>query len=67
MPLLIACLLTPNEFLTLVEKSFVRSLERSTHQQIQTDIFRCRWKTEIQNNFDPVIEGIKLGDDQVFF
>ena len=66
-PLLSACLLTPNEFTTLVEKSFVReSGKKYSSSKFKLTSSDADWKTEIQNNFDPVIEGIKLGDDRVF-
>lgn len=66
-PLLSACLLTPNEFANLVEKSFVReSGKKYSSSKFKLTSSGADWKTEIQNNFDPVIEGIKLGDDRVF-
>ncbi len=66
-PLLSACLLTPNEFTNLVEKSFVReSGKKYSSSKFKLTSSDADWKTEIQNNFDSVIEGIKLGDDRVF-
>jgi hypothetical protein len=66
-PLLSACLLTPNEFTNLVEKSFVReSGKKYSSSKFKLASSDADWKSEIQNNFDSVIEGIKLGDDRVF-
>jgi len=66
-PLLSACLLTPNEFTNLVEKSFVReSGKKYSSSKFKLTSSDVDWKTEIQNNFDSVIEGIKLRDDRVF-
>lgn len=66
-PLLSACLLTPNEFTNLVEKSFVReSGKKYSSSKFKLTSSDADWKAEIQNNFDSVIEGIKLGDDRVF-
>lgn len=66
-PLLSACLLTPNEFTNLIEKSFVReSGKKYSSSKLKLTSPNVDWKTEIQNNFDSVIEGIKLGDDRVF-
>lgn len=66
-PLLSACLLTPNEFTNLVEKSFVReSGKKYSSSKFKLTSSDADWKSEIQNNFDSVIEGIKLGDDRVF-
>ncbi len=66
-PLLSACLLTPNEFANLVEKSFVReSGKKYSSSKFKLTSSGADWKTEIQNNFDSVMEGIKLGDDRVF-
>ncbi|TDQ38955.1 hypothetical protein [Thiopseudomonas denitrificans] len=66
-PLLSACLLTPNEFTNLVEKSFVReSGKKYSSSKFKLTASDSDWKTEIQNNFESVIEGIKLGDDREF-
>ncbi len=66
-PLLSACLLTPNEFTSLVEKSFVReSGKKYSSSKFKLTSADADWKTEIQNDFDSVIEGIKLGDDRAF-
>jgi len=66
-PLLSACLLTPNEFTNLVEKSFVReSGKKYSSSKFKLTSSDADWKTEIQKNFDSVVEGIKLGDDREF-
>lgn len=66
-PLLSACLLTPSEFTSLVEKSFVReSGKKYSSSKFKLKSTDADWKTEIQNNFDSEIEGIKLGEDRVF-
>lgn len=66
-PLLSSCLLTPNEFTNLVEKSFVReSGKKYSSSKFKLTSLDADWKAELQNEFDSVIEGIKLGDDRVF-
>lgn len=66
-PLLSACLLTPNEFKSLIGKSFVReSGKKYSSSKFKLTSSAADWKVEIQNNFESIIEGIKLGDDRVF-
>lgn len=66
-PLLSACLLTPNEFTRLIEKSFVRE----SGKKYSSDKFKLTsedvdWKAELLNNFEAVIEGIKVADNLEF-
>ncbi|MCZ4306023.1 hypothetical protein O4G98_14915 [Zoogloeaceae bacterium G21618-S1] len=66
-PLLSACLLTPNEFKRLVEKSFIReSGKKYSSDKFKLTSMKADWKTELLNNFDSVIEGIKLEDGRQF-
>lgn len=66
-PLLSACLLTPIEFKGLVEKSFIReSGKKYSSCNLKLTSSDADWKTEILNNFDSAIEGIKLEDDREF-
>lgn len=66
-PLLSACLLTPDEFTRLVEKSFVReSGKKYSSCKFNLTSTDADWKTELQENFDSVVEGIKLEDDREF-
>ena len=66
-PLLSACLLTPKEFKSLIEKSFVRESGRKySSSKFKLTSSAADWKSEIQNNFDSIIDGIKLGDDREF-
>lgn len=66
-PLLSASLLTPIEFKRLVEKSFTReSGKKYSSCNFKLTSSDADWKTEILNNFDSAIEGIKLEDDREF-
>lgn len=66
-PLLSASLLTPLEFKKLVEKSFAReSGKKYSSCSFKLTSSNDDWKVEILNNFDSVIEGIKLEDGREF-
>lgn len=66
-PLLSACLLTPNEFKRLIEKSFIReSGKKYSSDKFKLTSTEADWKTEILDNFDSVIDGIKLEDGREF-
>lgn len=66
-PLLSSCLLTPDEFTRLVEKSFVReSGKKYSSCKFKLTSENSDWKSELQNNFDSVISGIILEDDREF-
>ncbi len=66
-PLLSSCLLTPAEFKRLVEKSFIRESGRKYSScKFKLTSQDADWKMEILNNFDSVVEGIKLEDDREF-
>lgn len=66
-PLLSACLLTPEEFTRLVSKSFVReSGKKYSSCKYKLTSTNVDWKTELLDNFDSVIDGIKLMDDREF-
>ncbi|HEB0602641.1 TPA: hypothetical protein RY219_001572 [Pseudomonas aeruginosa] len=66
-PLLSACLLTPSEFKCLIEKSFVRE----SGKKYSSDKFRLTsaevdWRSELLENFDSVVEGIRLEESCEF-
>lgn len=66
-PLLSASLLTPAEFKRLVEKSFTReSGKKYSSCNFKLTSSHSDWKTEILNNFDSAIEGIRLEGDREF-
>lgn len=66
-PLLSASLLTPIEFKRLVEKSFTReSCQKYSSCNFKLASSNADWKSEILDNFDSVIKGIKLEDDREF-
>lgn len=66
-PLLSACLLTPSEFKNLVEKSFIReSGKKYSSGKFKLVSKDLDWESDILNNFESVIEGIKIGDDREF-
>lgn len=66
-PLLSASLLTPAEFKRLVEKSFSReSGKKYSSCNFKLTSSGDDWRSEILNNFDSTIEGIKLDDDREF-
>ncbi len=66
-PLLSACLLTPDEFTRLVSKSFTReSVKKYSSCKFKLTSASSDWKMELLNNFDSVIEGIQLEDDREF-
>lgn len=66
-PLLSASLLTPAEFKRLVEKSFSReSGKKYSSCNFKLTSSGDDWRSEILNNFDSAIEGIKLEDDREF-
>lgn len=66
-PLLSSCLLTPDEFTRLIEKSFVReSGKKYSSSKLQLTSNGDDWKNEIIDNFDSVIEGIRLEEGKEF-
>ncbi len=66
-PLLSACLLTPDEFTRLVGKSFVRESGRKYSAcKFKLTSADAEWKSEIIDNLDSVIGGIKLDEDREF-
>ena len=66
-PLLSACLLTPEEFTRLVSKSFIReSGKKYSSCTYKLTSASSDWRMELLNNFDSVIEGIQLEDDREF-
>lgn len=66
-PLLSACLLTPEEFTRLVSKSFVReSGKKYSSCKYKLTSTNVDWKAELLENFDSVIDGIRLMDDREF-
>lgn len=66
-PLLSACLLTPDEFTRLVEKSFVReSGKKYSSSKLQLTSSDAEWKEEILDNFDSVTEGIRQAESREF-
>lgn len=66
-PLLSASLLTPAEFKMLVEKSFTReSGKKYSSCNFKLTSSSADWKSEILNNFDSAIGGIKIEDDREF-
>ncbi|WP_046168918.1 hypothetical protein [Chromobacterium vaccinii] len=66
-PLLGACLLTPNEFKRLIEKSFIReSGKKYSSDKFKLTSADADWKAELLNNFDVVIGGIELEGGREF-
>ncbi len=66
-PLLSACLLTPNEFKRLIEKSFIReSGKKYSSDKFKLTSAGLEWKEELLNNFDSVIAGIELDGGREF-
>ena len=66
-PLLSTCLLTPAEFKRLVEKSFTReSGKKYSSCKFKLTSKNSDWKAEILNNFDSVVDGIKLENNREF-
>lgn len=66
-PLLSSCLLTPEEFTRLVTKSFVReSGKKYSSCKFKLTSPDADWKNELINNFDAIIESIKLEDDREY-
>lgn len=66
-PLLSTCLLTPAEFKRLIEKSFTRESGKkysSCKFKLASPIME--WKTELLDNFDSVVAGIKLEEGREF-
>ncbi|WP_239427590.1 GapS4b family protein [Snodgrassella communis] len=59
-PLLSSCLLTPKEFMDLIERSFIRELgEKYSSCKFELASNGVEWKNEIRENFDDVVSGIK--------
>ena len=66
-PLLSTCLLTPAEFKKMIEKSFTReSGKKYSSCKFKLVSKDSSWKAELLENFNSVIEGIKLEDDREF-
>lgn len=66
-PLLSACLLTPDEFSKLVEKSFVReSGQKYSSSSFHLSSSSIDWKTPLIDDFSSVIDGIQLDDGREF-
>lgn len=66
-PLLSACLLTPNEFKRLIEKSFVReSVKKYSSDKFKLTSASVDWKAELINNFDSLVGCIELEDGREF-
>ncbi|WP_277373496.1 hypothetical protein [Pseudomonas sp. AA-38] len=66
-PLLSACLLTPNEFKRLIEKSFIReSGKKYSSDKFKLTSPEADWKAELLDNFDSVIGGITLDEGREF-
>lgn len=66
-PLLSACLLTPNEFTKLIEKSFTReSGKKYSSSKLHLTSPEAEWKSEIIDNFQSIIGGIELDDNRDF-
>jgi hypothetical protein len=66
-PLLSTCLLTPAEFKRLVEKSFIRESDKKYSScKFKLTSTSTGWKEKLQNNFNSIVEGIKLGDNREF-
>jgi hypothetical protein len=66
-PLLSACLLTPDEFKRLIEKSFVReSGKKYSSDKFKLTAAGVQWKEELLNNFDSMIGGIELDGGREF-
>lgn len=66
-PLLSSCLLTPDEFSKLIEKSFVReSGQKYSSSSFQLSSSSMDWKTPLIDDFSSVIDGIQLSDGREF-
>ncbi|MGE4502306.1 MAG: hypothetical protein AB7D03_05500 [Thiomicrospira sp.] len=66
-PLLSGCLLTPDEFTKLVEKSFVReSGKKYSSSKLQLVPGGECWKTALIDNFDSVVAAIQLEEGKEF-
>lgn len=66
-PLLSTCLLTPDEFSRLMEKSFIReSGQKYTSCSFQLSSNSLDWKTPLMEDFYSVIDGIQLNDGREF-
>lgn len=66
-PLLSACLLTPDEFTKLIEKSFTReSGKKYSSSKLHLTSPEAEWKAEILGNFQSVVGGVELDDNRGF-
>lgn len=66
-PLLSSCLLTPDEFSKLIEKSFVReSGQKYSSSSFQLSSSSMDWKTPLIDDFLSIIDGIQLDDGREF-
>ncbi|MDC4918693.1 GapS4b family protein [Acinetobacter baumannii] len=66
-PLLSTCLLTPEEFSKLIEKSFIReSGKKYSSSSFQLSSSSIDWKTPLIDDFSSVIDGIQLSDGREF-
>ncbi|MCH4249163.1 MAG: hypothetical protein LKF82_15305 [Acinetobacter populi] len=66
-PLLSACLLTPDEFSKLIEKSFIReSGKKYSSSSFQLSSSSMDWKTPLIDDFSSVINGIQLSNGREF-
>lgn len=66
-PLLSSCLLTPDEFTRLVEKSFIReSGKKYSSSKFRLSSTGDDWQTVLISDFDSVVESIRPGEDLEF-
>lgn len=67
-PLLSSCLLTPDEFTRLVEKSFIRESGKkySSSKFKLSTAGGSDWQSVLISDFDTVVESIRPGDDLEF-
>lgn len=66
-PLLSSCLLTPDEFARLVEKSFIReSGKKYSSSKFKLSNAEADWQSALIGDFDSVIESIRPGEDLEF-